>query len=93
MSEVTEKTLVLAYAITIHKAQGSEYPVTIIPIYESMDRILTRNLIYTAITRAKKKCILVGEKAALERALQCTLEGTHLSRLMHRLSQNLDQEN
>ena len=93
MSEITKGTLVLAYAMTIHKSQGSEYPVTIIPIYESMDRILTRNLIYTAITRAKKKCILVGEKAAVERALQCTLKGTHLSRLVHRLTQNLDQKN
>lgn len=55
----------LAYATTIHKAQGSEFSTVIIPIMMSHYIMLKRNLIYTAITRAKKKVILVGEKRAL----------------------------
>lgn len=50
----------LAYAITVHKSQGSEYPVVIIPMYACAPMLLTRNLLYTAVTRAKKMVILVG---------------------------------
>lgn len=88
-NEVDEKRLIRAYALTIHKAQGSEYPVVIIPIYESMDRVLTRNLIYTAVTRSKKKCVLVGSKTALEHALQRTIENTHCSGLTARLIKDM----
>lgn len=49
-----------AYAITVHKSQGSEYPVVIIPLYACAPQLLTRNLIYTAVTRARKMVILVG---------------------------------
>jgi exodeoxyribonuclease V alpha subunit len=59
----------LAYATTIHKSQGSEYPVVIIPILNEAYNMLQRNLIYTAITRAKDKVILVGQKEALFRAI------------------------
>ncbi len=52
--------LELAYAITVHKSQGSEYPVVIIPMYYCTPMLMTRNLLYTAITRAKKMVILVG---------------------------------
>ena len=55
----------LAYATTIHKSQGSEYSTVIIPLMMSQYIMLKRNLIYTAITRAKKKVILIGEKRAL----------------------------
>lgn len=89
IGEVTAKMLVLSYALTIHKAQGSEYPIAIIPIYESMDNILNQNLIYTAITRAKQKCVLIGSKAALVRAIQRSLKGIHYSRLVALLTQNL----
>ena len=51
-----------AYAITVHKSQGSEYPVVIIPLYQSSPRLMTRNLLYTAVTRAKEMVILVGTK-------------------------------
>ena len=51
-----------AYAITVHKSQGSEYPIVIIPMTRSAPMLLTRNLIYTAITRAEKMVILVGDK-------------------------------
>lgn len=50
------------YAITVHKSQGSEYPVVIIPIYSYSNRLLTRNLLYTAVTRAQKMVILVGQE-------------------------------
>ena len=49
-----------AYAITVHKSQGSEYPVVIMPIYNCGDRLATRNLLYTAVTRAQEMAVLVG---------------------------------
>lgn len=52
--------LELAYAITIHKSQGSEYPVVILPIYSGPPMLMTRNLLYTAVTRAKQLVVLVG---------------------------------
>ncbi len=64
-TEVSE--LSLAYAITIHKSQGSEFDVVIIPLIAGTGLILTRNLIYTAVTRAKKMVVLVGEKKNLRR--------------------------
>lgn len=57
--------LTLAYAVTIHKSQGSEYPVVIIPITFSHYIMLQRNLLYTGITRAKRLVVLVGEKKAI----------------------------
>jgi len=57
--------LKLAYAITVHKSQGSEFPVVIIPICWGPPMLLTRNLLYTAITRAKKLVVLVGEEKYL----------------------------
>ena len=62
----------LAYAMSIHKSQGSEFPVVILPITKSSHRMLQRNLIYTAITRAKSKLILLGEKAAFDYAVKNT---------------------
>ncbi len=56
--------LALAYAISIHKSQGSEYPVVIIPLLKAHFMMLQRNLLYTAITRGKKKVFIVGEPAA-----------------------------
>lgn len=57
----------LGYAITVHKSQGSEYPVVIIPIYSYSSRLLTRNLLYTAVTRAQKMVILVGDEEVIRR--------------------------
>lgn len=62
----------LAYAMSIHKSQGSEFPVVILPITSSSHRMLQRNLIYTAITRAKSKLILLGELSAFEYAVKNT---------------------
>ena len=50
----------LAYAITVHKSQGSEYPIIVIPLYKTSPKLLTRNLLYTAVTRAKNIVVLVG---------------------------------
>lgn len=62
--------LVLAYAISVHKSQGSEYPVVIIPVTTQHYILLQRNLLYTGITRAKKMVVLVGTKKALAIAVQ-----------------------
>lgn len=62
--------LQLAYAISIHKSQGSEYPVVVIPLLKAHFMMLQRNLIYTAITRGKKKIIIVGEPAAYAMAVR-----------------------
>ena len=57
--------LSLAYATTIHKSQGSEYPIVVIPVHFTNYVMLQRNLIYTAVTRAKKVCVVIGQKRAL----------------------------
>ena len=57
--------LVLAYATTIHKAQGSEYPAVVIPLHTQHYLMLQRNLLYTGITRAKERVVIVGTKKAL----------------------------
>ncbi len=59
-----------AYAITVHKSQGSEYPYVIIPIYNCGDRLLTRNLLYTAVTRAQSMVVLVGRAELIHRMVQ-----------------------
>ncbi|MCJ7701645.1 MAG: AAA family ATPase, partial [Anaerolineales bacterium] len=57
--------LVLAYAVTVHKSQGSEFPVIVMPVVSSHYIMLQRNLLYTAITRARKLCVLVGNRRAV----------------------------
>jgi len=64
--------LQLAYAMTIHKSQGSEFPVVIIPLIKAHFMMLKRNLIYTAITRGRKKVFIVGEPAAYSMAVRNT---------------------
>ncbi|MBO4354122.1 MAG: ATP-dependent RecD-like DNA helicase [Clostridia bacterium] len=54
--------LELAYAVTVHKSQGSEYPIVVIPLYRYTPRLLTRNLLYTAVTRAQAMIVLVGDE-------------------------------
>ena len=61
--------IVLAYASTIHKSQGSEYPIVVIPIVRGHYNMMQRNLIYTAITRAKNICVIIGDKEMIQRAV------------------------
>ena len=69
--DVTElDELTLAYATTIHKAQGSEYPIVVMPLLMTHFVMLQRNLIYTGITRAKKICVLIGATKALAYAIR-----------------------
>lgn len=81
----------LAYAMSIHKSQGSEFPVVILPITKSSHRMLQRNLVYTAITRAKSKLILLGEFSAFQFAVKNT--GTaRKTYLIPRFSDLLERE-
>jgi exodeoxyribonuclease V alpha subunit len=73
--------MALAYCISIHKSQGSEYPLVIIPLLKAHYMMLQRNLLYTAITRGKKKVFIVGEPAAYAMAVrnsEAKLRITHL---------------
>lgn len=73
--------LVLSYAITIHKSQGSEFDVVVIPVISGASMILTRNLLYTAITRAKKMVVLVGTKYNIKRMVDNDYIATRYSML------------
>lgn len=84
-SEMDE--LVLAYAISIHKSQGSEYPAVVIPLFMQHYIMLQRNLVYTAVTRGKKLVVLAGERRALERAVGNADVKRRYTRLAYRLRQ------
>jgi len=75
----------LAYAISIHKSQGSQYPAVIIPVHQSHYVMLRRNLIYTAVTRAERVCVLVGTRNALLQAVRNQDERRRFTRLANRL--------
>ena len=81
--------LSLAYAITIHKSQGSEFDAVIIPAIAGPSIIFTRNLIYTAVTRAKKIVLIVGDKNALKKMIK----NTYMAKRFTLLSEFLIQEN
>ena len=67
--DVAVEKLRLAYAITVHKSQGSEFDTIIFPIVRSQGRMLQRNLLYTAVTRARKRVWLLGDEGAIQRAI------------------------
>jgi exodeoxyribonuclease V alpha subunit len=75
----------LAYAISIHKSQGSQYPAVVIPMHQSHFLMLRRNLVYTAITRAERVCVLVGTRTALAQSVRNEDERRRFSRLADRL--------
>lgn len=87
-SELDEVTL--AYATTIHKAQGSEYPIVVIPILMTHFVMLQRNLIYTGITRAKKICVLIGQPKALAYAIRNLTVTKRNTKLKERLRGEID---
>ena len=72
-SELDE--IMLAYAVTVHKSQGSEYPIVVMPITKAHYMMMKRNLVYTGITRAKSLCVMVGQKPTLYMAIN-TLDTT-----------------
>jgi exodeoxyribonuclease V alpha subunit len=75
----------LAYAISVHKSQGSEYPVVILPIHTQHYILLQRNLLYTAVTRAQKLAVILGTKKAVSIAIRNDRIKARLSLLAHRL--------
>ncbi|MCF6093987.1 ATP-dependent RecD-like DNA helicase [Microaerobacter geothermalis] len=82
--------LTLAYCCSIHKSQGSEFPIVVIPVLLSYYRMLRRKLIYTAVTRGKTYLILCGQREALEKAVKESGEELRYSFLIQRLHQMPD---
>ena len=87
--DVTElDELALAYAVTIHKAQGSEYPIVVMPFTMSHFVMLQRNLLYTGVTRAKKILVLIGEKKAVYYAIKNEKTTERNTKLAERLRED-----
>lgn len=80
MNEIT-----LAWSVTVHKAQGSEYPVVVLPLYMQHYMMLSRNLLYTGLTRAKQLAILVGPKKAIGLAVRMVKDQQRYTLLLERL--------
>ena len=90
--------LELAYAVTIHKSQGSEYPAVVIPLLSGPRMLMNRNLLYTAVTRARACVTLVGSDRTFDMMIQNTSEQTRFSGLLERILEveeygNEDEEN
>ncbi len=77
--------VVPAYAVSVHKSQGSEYPAVIVPVLMQHYMLLQRNLIYTAVTRGRRLVVLVGTKKALAIAVKNDKTRQRYTRLMQRL--------
>jgi exodeoxyribonuclease V alpha subunit len=77
--------LVHAYAISIHKSQGSEFPAVVVPLLTTHYMMLQRNLLYTAVTRAQKLAVLVGSPRAIGIAVRSERAQARYSGLAHRL--------
>ena len=77
--------LALAWAITVHKSQGSEYPVVIFPVFMQHYLLLSRNLVYTGLTRAKQLAILVGPTKAIGLAVKRVMDRQRYTALAERL--------
>ena len=79
--------LELAYAITIHKSQGSEYPAVVIPLLTGPRMLMNRNLLYTAVTRAKKCVTIVGNDETFQMMIENNAEQRRYSGLKDRLTE------
>jgi exodeoxyribonuclease V alpha subunit len=77
--------LTLAYAMSVHKSQGSEYPAVVLPLLTTHFVMLTRNLLYTAVTRARNLCVLIADPRALHLALSDARREDRRTRLAERL--------
>ena len=75
----------LAYAVTVHKSQGSEFKTVVIPIFWGTEKLFSRNLLYTAVTRAREMVVLVGQKAALKKMVDNDYEAKRFSGLRWQL--------
>lgn len=84
--------LELSYAITIHKSQGSEFPVIILPIFMGPPLLMNRNLLYTAITRAKQMVVLVGDLKALSFMINNNKSFERYSLLKYRIMDIMESE-
>ncbi len=76
----------LAYAVSVHKSQGSEYPAVVIPVMMQHYMMLRRNLLYTGITRGRKLVVLVGQRKAIGMAVKGKVEDRRWSKLAERLA-------
>ncbi|MCL2840107.1 MAG: ATP-dependent RecD-like DNA helicase [Defluviitaleaceae bacterium] len=85
--------LELAYAVTVHKSQGSEYRVVVIPVYNGPPMLLTRNLLYTAVTRARELAVLVGDPSTLHRMIDNNRVTRRYTALARRLQDIYDVSN
>ncbi len=86
--DVTElEELELSYAITVHKSQGSEYPVVVIPVYGCAPMLLNRCLLYTAITRASRLCVIVARSDCLERMVSNEIHSNRCTGLRRRIEE------
>ncbi|MDZ7970434.1 MAG: ATP-dependent RecD-like DNA helicase [Nostoc sp. DedSLP03] len=79
--------ITLAFAVSVHKSQGSEYPVVIFPLHMQHYMMLSRNLFYTGLTRARKLAIIIGDKKAISLAMRTTDDQQRYTRLWQRLLQ------
>lgn len=83
--EMDIEQLELAYAMTIHKSQGSEFPVVLMPIHETQKKMLNCNLVYTGVTRAKEMLIMIGQEDALNYSIHQTEAFQRISRIKEKL--------
>lgn len=83
--------LELAYAITIHKSQGSEYPAVVIPVHSGPRMLMTRNLIYTAVTRARSCVCLVGIPEMFQSMVDNEMEQKRYTGLKDRIQEIVDE--
>jgi exodeoxyribonuclease V alpha subunit len=84
--------LSLAYCISIHKAQGSEYPAAVIPILTQHYLLLQRNLIYTALTRARRLAVMIGSKRAMAMGIKSSGRGKRHTNLQQRVRESFGQD-
>lgn len=88
----TFEDLELAYAITVHKSQGSEFNAVILPLLEGSDLLFTRNLLYTAVTRAKQILIIAGDENRIEQMIHNVRSNKRYSGLKYRLLRDFENE-
>ena len=85
--------LELAYAITIHKSQGSEYPAVVIPLLGGPMMLMNRNLLYTAVTRARKCVTLVGNEVTFQQMIRNTFTAEKVQRTLRPFKRKLNKKN